>query len=142
MTTAAPADGPCNGHDELCERRLDDVALATTHNSMSVPLPGWFSSMQEKPIAGQLQDGIRDRKSTRLNSSHANISYAVFFLNKKIIYFMIFLPAGIPAHLSHVTLAAGFFALDIVLRLCFGNSIRSTVAVVLFMYLALSTADG
>src|SRR3712207_7140964 len=24
-----------------------------------------------------------DRKSTRLNSSHANISYAVFYLNKK-----------------------------------------------------------
>src|SRR3712207_7282873 len=26
---------------------------------------------------------VRDRKSTRLNSSHANISYAVFFLKKK-----------------------------------------------------------
>src|SRR3712207_7137452 len=29
---------------------------------------------------------VRDRKSTRLNSSHANISYAVFFLKKKIPY--------------------------------------------------------
>src|SRR3712207_7062279 len=28
--------------------------------------------------------GIADRKSTRLNSSHANISYAVFCLKKKI----------------------------------------------------------
>src|SRR3712207_2965142 len=28
-------------------------------------------------------DSIRDRKSTRLNSSHANISYAVFCLEKK-----------------------------------------------------------
>src|SRR3712207_8245707 len=27
-------------------------------------------------------DGARDRKSTRLNSSHANISYAVFCLKK------------------------------------------------------------
>src|SRR3712207_6934974 len=27
--------------------------------------------------------GIKDRKSTRLNSSHANISYAVFCLKKK-----------------------------------------------------------
>src|SRR3712207_7851324 len=27
--------------------------------------------------------GSRDRKSTRLNSSHANISYAVFCLKKK-----------------------------------------------------------
>jgi hypothetical protein len=58
-TTAAPAKGPCNGHDELCERPLDRVALASTHNSMSVPLPGWFSAMQEKPIADQLDDGIR-----------------------------------------------------------------------------------
>src|SRR3712207_458140 len=28
-------------------------------------------------------DGVEDRKSTRLNSSHANISYAVFCLKKK-----------------------------------------------------------
>src|SRR3712207_7588581 len=28
-------------------------------------------------------DRLRDRKSTRLNSSHANISYAVFCLQKK-----------------------------------------------------------
>src|SRR3712207_7787465 len=31
---------------------------------------------------GQTFDGL-DRKSTRLNSSHANISYAVFCLKKK-----------------------------------------------------------
>src|SRR3712207_7849107 len=29
---------------------------------------------------------LQDRKSTRLNSSHANISYAVFCLKKKILY--------------------------------------------------------
>src|SRR3712207_8112852 len=28
-------------------------------------------------------EGVEDRKSTRLNSSHANISYAVFCLKKK-----------------------------------------------------------
>src|SRR3712207_7523512 len=32
---------------------------------------------------GCLPDGTTDRKSTRLNSSHANISYAVFCLKKK-----------------------------------------------------------
>src|SRR3712207_7828113 len=32
--------------------------------------------------AGELQGRV-DRKSTRLNSSHANISYAVFCLKKK-----------------------------------------------------------
>src|SRR3712207_7600293 len=31
----------------------------------------------------QGQEGRQDRKSTRLNSSHANISYAVFCLKKK-----------------------------------------------------------
>src|SRR3712207_7668735 len=31
-------------------------------------------------------DGQQDRKSTRLNSSHANISYAVFCLKKKKIH--------------------------------------------------------
>src|SRR3712207_7938518 len=33
--------------------------------------------------AAALVEGGRDRKSTRLNSSHANISYAVFCLKKK-----------------------------------------------------------
>src|SRR2546430_13359996 len=30
-----------------------------------------------------VEDHLRDRKSTRLNSSHSQISYAVFCLNKK-----------------------------------------------------------
>src|SRR3712207_7561975 len=36
-------------------------------------------------LAGNEADGplFKDRKSTRLNSSHANISYAVFCLKKK-----------------------------------------------------------
>src|SRR3712207_7379483 len=38
----------------------------------------------DRPVirAGELP-GSEDRKSTRLNSSHANISYAVFCLKKK-----------------------------------------------------------
>src|SRR5207249_11766239 len=35
--------------------------------------------------AAYLQLQIRDRKSTRLNSSHVSISYAVFCLKKKIL---------------------------------------------------------
>src|SRR3712207_9135003 len=36
------------------------------------------------PRAGALEPTVgKDRKSTRLNSSHANISYAVFCLKKK-----------------------------------------------------------
>src|SRR3712207_8558248 len=37
---------------------------------------------ERKEFIGQLKE-MRDRKSTRLNSSHANISYAVFCLKKK-----------------------------------------------------------
>src|SRR5215217_9141078 len=43
--------------------------------------------------AARARSGERgDRKSTRLNSSHANISYAVFCLKKKKEYFLIPLP--------------------------------------------------
>jgi hypothetical protein len=58
-TTAAPARGPCEGNDSLCDRPLDQVALPATHNAMSVPLPGWFSAEQDAPIAAQLRDGVR-----------------------------------------------------------------------------------
>src|SRR2546430_7207383 len=34
-------------------------------------------------LSGEPLHGIRDRKSTRLNSSHSQISYAVFCLKKK-----------------------------------------------------------
>src|SRR5262249_55497587 len=30
-----------------------------THNSMSVPLPGWYTVLQDRPIPDQLSDGIR-----------------------------------------------------------------------------------
>src|SRR3712207_8296078 len=43
-------------------------------------------SARSRPLAERLDNSIqkrRDRKSTRLNSSHANISYAVFCLKKK-----------------------------------------------------------
>jgi len=59
--TSAPAatGGRCNGSAELCDRPLDKVVLAATHNSMSAPLPGWFSSQQDAGIGPQLEEGIR-----------------------------------------------------------------------------------
>src|SRR3712207_7032331 len=54
-------------------------------------LPLWYEEIGgrfELPIrngfyCSQPAMRVRDRKSTRLNSSHANISYAVFCLKKK-----------------------------------------------------------
>src|SRR2546430_3579115 len=45
----------------------------------ALPPPVFFSSSERSPLAMFR----RDRKSTRLNSSHSQISYAVFCLKKK-----------------------------------------------------------
>src|SRR2546430_7156846 len=48
----------------------------------------WLGDQAELPprdmgVVEPLGDRLRDRKSTRLNSSHSQISYAVFCLKKK-----------------------------------------------------------
>src|SRR3712207_7083224 len=68
------------------------VSLAQEHSPCTgaSPLHSSVPLAQQCPpctAASPLQGGrccARDRKSTRLNSSHANISYAVFCLKKKI----------------------------------------------------------
>src|SRR3712207_8238862 len=50
-------------------------------------------------LALPLYDDV-DRKSTRLNSSHANISYAVFCLKKKILRPV---PVTRPTRITHYT---------------------------------------
>src|SRR3712207_8646866 len=47
-----------------------------------MPPPFFKSQCCKKPLTTADTEDI-DRKSTRLNSSHANISYAVFCLKKK-----------------------------------------------------------
>ncbi len=49
----------CDGSAELCERRLDEVALATTHNSMNAAADGFLYPSQHSGIATQLEDGVR-----------------------------------------------------------------------------------
>src|ERR1035437_10467705 len=44
---------------------------------------GLLTPLRDWRVSGPVPQGLRDRKSTRLNSSHANISYAVFCLKKK-----------------------------------------------------------
>src|SRR3712207_8739739 len=46
----------------------------------------------EARLCERRRRGCADRKSTRLNSSHANISYAVFCLKKKILLSSLRLP--------------------------------------------------
>src|SRR3712207_7154870 len=60
-------------------------ALAGRLRRHRAGIPGvslaWRGLSDEKRTQGGLS--VKDRKSTRLNSSHANISYAVFCLKKK-----------------------------------------------------------
>lgn len=52
--------GPCNGHDELCQRPYDEVSFPATHNSMAAARePGWFLAEQPDGIMQQLDNGIR-----------------------------------------------------------------------------------
>jgi hypothetical protein len=57
----APAVTPltCNGFVALCNRPLNDVALAATHNSMaSVTVSHWLFGQQDGTISDQLDQGI------------------------------------------------------------------------------------
>src|SRR5436190_9238417 len=82
----------------FCGCVCDDMELTVEDNHITkaknacVLGKAWFLNhhIEERPvamIAGQpasLDEGVeRDRKSTRLNSSHTVISYAVFCLKKK-----------------------------------------------------------
>ena len=50
----------CNGHPELCDRRLNEVAFATSHNSMSgADIRDWMFPNQNAGIPRQLEDGVR-----------------------------------------------------------------------------------
>src|SRR5947209_11885878 len=56
-----------------------EYAAQTEATVLGKPSPAYFDAACE---ALDAEPGMTDRKSTRLNSSHANISYAVFCLKK------------------------------------------------------------
>src|SRR3712207_6991729 len=66
----------------------DALPISSASNSVQIsdgsalPVPRW-SQKTISLFSVAREDSGRDRKSTRLNSSHANISYAVFCLKKK-----------------------------------------------------------
>src|SRR3712207_8263276 len=64
--------------EDLCARH--DYALITLEYNNAFVAPRELASGRALDAATAYRSG--DRKSTRLNSSHANISYAVFCLKK------------------------------------------------------------
>src|SRR3712207_8341997 len=69
-TTDLPYYSDSRGSFEKLAWAVDDEALRAAAADVAI-------------VGAPLDEGTSDRKSTRLNSSHANISYAVFCLKKK-----------------------------------------------------------
>src|SRR5947209_15848919 len=84
-----PSALPCNrnpsrSRSALQRRRQRGAALAQSGERSIRRLARSVRIRSNVPRNGTIRyEAIQDRKSTRLNSSHANISYAVFCLKKK-----------------------------------------------------------
>src|SRR3712207_7805744 len=75
MTSSIPAETP--------EQKARVEKIMRMGPEKNAPLAVFLASDAAKEVSGQIFGPRIDRKSTRLNSSHANISYAVFCLKKK-----------------------------------------------------------
>src|SRR5947209_10624618 len=64
-------------------RRSSDLLDELAHLGGGLVRAQHLRHAQPEPLGGPAEVGLEDRKSTRLNSSHANNSYAVFCLKKK-----------------------------------------------------------
>src|SRR5438445_2998387 len=71
----------------LSEAATTEIYTLSLHDALPIcgaPRRPSGTASGDRPTRGRLRSRVgRDRKSTRLNSSHANISYAVFCLKKK-----------------------------------------------------------
>src|SRR5947209_14063570 len=61
----------------------DALPISARDGRLPTRFPRWHGPAEALGVAVDPHGWWRDRKSTRLNSSHANISYAVFCLKKK-----------------------------------------------------------
>src|SRR5690242_21316310 len=95
-----PDSTPLSLHDALPILLAEQVPTRSFH-LLEIRRPGLFTRMEPRVVVQAVDDlaralephrvagragqvgGVLDRKSTRLNSSHMSISYAVFCLKKK-----------------------------------------------------------
>src|SRR5689334_24063208 len=90
----------CDWSSDVCSSDLREISVGFKDFAQELPLLAWIydEPMGEPPaiptyfmcreakkhVSVMLcGEGAEDRKSTRLNSSHSSISYAVFCLKKK-----------------------------------------------------------
>src|SRR2546427_3531936 len=86
------AAGSAHAHGVVGQRTFIEPFIAedvNPKNEFVIGRPEWDHSRNGRTLSlgfgleKKLSDRFRDRKSTRLNSSHSQISYAVFCLKKK-----------------------------------------------------------
>ena len=74
----------CNGAPELCDRRYDQVAYATTHNAMSNEEDGFSLPNQKFSVKHQLADGVRGLMlDTYLDGGTTMLCHAFCTLGKR-----------------------------------------------------------
>src|SRR5688572_14011251 len=85
--SSLPVDARCDSADEVAQIFRSQEALGIERALLvTVPVPEEFevpSDSLNRTLDEALNQAEKDRKSTRLNSSHSQISYAVFCLKKK-----------------------------------------------------------
>src|SRR5438045_7153038 len=70
--------------EETLRLRIAQLGHTYAHDVPSGnPITAWVDRLRRLPCAAGSEGLEGDRKSTRLNSSHLGISYAVFCLKKK-----------------------------------------------------------
>src|SRR5438128_7173219 len=96
----SPCSRPSTAHCPSCSHSFFFLMIRRPPRSTLFPYTTLFRSgncrrLAVEKLGGRLdlqpilagfpfdEDGLKDRKSTRLNSSHGSISYAVFCLKKK-----------------------------------------------------------
>src|ERR1035441_10819970 len=85
MTAAGPSNGVESSWDQrLLHNPAGPAAFKPEYQELKFTLHRkLLERINLDALSGIDDDRIRDRKSTRLNSSHLGISYAVFCLKKK-----------------------------------------------------------
>src|SRR3712207_9199499 len=70
----------------LLRSKVQDIAVIIQSDHTQEAIRAVASAVNKDPLVQIIDESgtVIDRKSTRLNSSHANISYAVFCLKKKL----------------------------------------------------------
>src|SRR3712207_8916383 len=68
---------------QVAKMRFRSQGRSSMPMVIRIPYGGGIGAVEHHSESPEAQFAHTDRKSTRLNSSHANISYAVFCLKKK-----------------------------------------------------------